>query len=75
MGWSDEGRGCQMEGRNGGDRGVVVDGEEQTHDMCMRGQSRPYPVIVLNTVENRNFCSFNFENMLQVCQIYFNQNG
>ena len=51
MSWSDEGRGCQTEGRNGGERGVVIDGEIQTHDTCKRGQSRPYHVteILLKT--------------------------
>ena len=51
MGLSDEGRGCQTEGRNGGDRGVVIGGEIQTHDTCKRGQSRPYHVtkILLKT--------------------------
>ena len=45
MGWSDEGRGCQTERRNGGERGVVI------HDTCKRGQSRPYRVteILLKT--------------------------
>ena len=51
MSWSDEGRGCQTEGRNGGERGVVIDGEIQTHDTCKRGQSCPYHVteILLKT--------------------------
>ena len=37
--------------RNEGEREVVINGEIQTHDMCKRGQSRPYPVteILLKT--------------------------
>ena len=51
MGWSDEGRGCRTEGRNRGERGVVIGGEIQTHDKCKRGQGRPYRVteILLKT--------------------------
>ena len=74
MGWSDEGRGCQTEGRNRGERGVVIGGEIQTHDTCKRGQSRSYPVteILLKT----EISSFSiFENMLSEYQINLNQNG
>ena len=41
----------QKEGRNGGDRGVVIGGEIQTHDTCKHGQSRLYRVtkILLKT--------------------------
>ena len=51
MSWSDEGRGCQTEGRNGRERGVVIDGEIQTHDTCKHVQSHTYRVteILLKT--------------------------
>ena len=53
MGWSDEGRGYQTEGRKewGRERGVVIGGEIQTHDTYKRGHSCPYRVteILLKT--------------------------
>ena len=70
MGLSDEGRGCQTEGRNGGDRGVVICGEIQTHVSV----TEPPLSCNRNTVENENFCIFNFENMLSEYQKNFNQN-
>ena len=73
MGWSDEGRICQTEGRNGGERGVVIDGEIQTHDTCKRGQSRPYRVteILLKT----EIPAFSILKTCCQCRINFNQNG
>ena len=53
MGWSDEGRGYQTEGRKewGRERGVIIGVEIQAHDTCKRRQSRPYSVteILLKT--------------------------
>ena len=67
MGWSDEGRGYQTEGRKECRRErEVVGGEMQTHDMW----TGPPLLCNRNTVENVNFCIFNFENMLSAeCQI------
>ena len=74
MGWSDEGRAFQTEGRNKGERGVVINAEIQTHDTCKRGQSRPYCVIeILLKTEISAFLIS--ENMLSEYQINLNQNG
>ena len=57
-----------------GERGMVIDGEIQTHDTCKRGRSCPYSVteILLKT----EISSFSiFENMLSEYQINLNQNG